>query len=71
VLLFLLNLIGMGLGPLAVGAASDFLARAAGLGDASLRWAMLLVTLVNFWAAAHYFLGARTLRADLARVSRS
>ena len=71
VLLFLLNLIGMGLGPLAVGAASDFLARAAGLGDASLRWALLLVTLVNFWAAAHYFLGARTLRADLARVSRS
>jgi MFS family permease len=71
VLLFLLNLIGMGLGPLAVGAASDFLARAAGLGDASLRWALLLVTLVNFWAAAHYFLGARTLRADLARVALS
>jgi hypothetical protein len=67
VLLFLLNLIGMGLGPLAVGVASDFLARTAGLGDASLRWALLLVTLVNLWSAVHYFLGARTLRADIAQ----
>jgi MFS family permease len=67
VLLFFLNLIGMGLGPLAVGVASDFLARTAGLGDASLRWALLLVTLVNLWSAVHYFLGARTLRADIAQ----
>ena len=40
--------------------------RTAGLGDASLRCALLLVTLVNFWSAVHYFLGARTLRADIA-----
>ncbi len=66
VLLFLLNLIGMGLGPLAVGIASDALARA-GFGDDSLRWALLLVTLVNLWSAAHYMMGARTLRADLVR----
>jgi len=71
VLLFLLNLIGMGLGPLAIGAASDGLARAAGFGDTSLRWALLLMTLVNLWSAVHYFLGARTLRADLARVAQS
>jgi MFS family permease len=67
VLLFLLNLIGMGLGPLAVGIASDALS--ARLGEASLRWALLLVTLVNLWSAAHYALGARALRADLARAS--
>jgi MFS family permease len=68
VLLFLLNLIGMGLGPLAVGVASDALARG-GMGGESLRWALLLVTLVNLWSAAHYALGARTLRADLARAT--
>jgi MFS family permease len=56
---------------LPIGAASDGLARAAGFGDTSLRWALLLMTLVNFWAAVHYFLGARTLRADLARVAQS
>jgi len=69
VLLFLLNLIGMGLGPLEVGIASDGLARGFGLGEASLRWALLLVTLVNLWSAAHYLLGARTLRAELARTA--
>jgi MFS family permease len=50
-----------------LGAASDWLAHTAGLGDASLRWALLLVTLVNLWSAVHYFLGARTLRADIAK----
>jgi predicted MFS family arabinose efflux permease len=64
VLLLVLNLIGMGLGPLAVGVVSDRLARA-GFGGESLRYALLLVVLVNVWSAAHYALGARTLRADL------
>jgi MFS family permease len=71
VLLFVLNLIGMGLGPVAVGVASDLFARGAGLGAGSLRWALIAVALVNVWSAVHYLLAARTLRADLASVKGS
>jgi MFS family permease len=70
VLLFVLNLVGMGLGPMAVGVASDLFARA-GFGDDSLRWALLCVASVNLWAGAHYLLAARTLRQDLASVAPS
>lgn len=64
ILLFMQTLIGLGLGPLFVGMISDGLA--AGAGISSLRYAMVIVGLVNIWAAAHYFLGARTLLQDLA-----
>jgi MFS family permease len=70
VLLFIMNLIGMGLGPVAVGIASDVLLRVGGLGDQSLRFALLLVTAVNVWATFHYLIAARTLRADLVAPSR-
>ena len=62
-LLFLLNLIGMGLGPQMVGIASDQLAPR--LGEESLRGALVLTVMFNLWSGLHYFLGARTLRADL------
>ena len=74
-LLFVQTLIGFGLGPWAVGQISDWL-KPAGISlplvgvvgrDAdSLRWGMVIVGLVNVWAAAHYFWGARFLLADLA-----
>jgi len=62
-LLFMLNIIGMGLGPYLVGVASDLLAD--DLGTQSLRYALCLAVLVNVWAAGHYFVGARSLRRDL------
>lgn len=62
-LLFVLNLIGMGLGPYLVGMASDLLAPEAGV--QSLRYALCFAVLVNVWAACHYFLGARSVRRDL------
>jgi hypothetical protein len=68
VLLFLISLIGIGLGPLAVGAASDGLARI-GLGAEALRHALVLVAGINLWSAFHYFLGARSLVGDLAGVA--
>jgi MFS family permease len=71
VLLFIMNLIGMGLGPVAVGIASDVLLRVGGLGDQSLRFALLLVTAANMWAVMHYLVAARTLRADLVATSRN
>ena len=72
VLLFIINLIGLGLGPLLAGIASDqlrqmFLERglteAQALG-AGLRWSLRIIVAVNLWSAAHYFIAARTLRAE-------
>ncbi|MDE0988114.1 MAG: MFS transporter [Pseudomonadales bacterium] len=62
-LLFMLNIIGMGLGPYFVGAASDMLSPDYEID--SLRYALCLCVLANFWAAFHYFMGARSLREDL------
>lgn len=62
-LLFLLNIIGMGLGPYVVGVLSDLLDLNYGID--SLRYALCIAVVGNVWASAHYFVGARTLRKDL------
>ncbi len=65
ILFFVLNIVGMGLGPTFVGMLSDFMA--AGGIENSLRYAMLsIVFLVSIWCSIHFFLGARTVRDDLA-----
>ena len=53
--LFLLNIIGMGFGPLqGVGILSDYLS--ADYGKESLRYSLLMVfSLINVWCAFHYF----------------
>jgi len=61
--LFIQTLIGQGIGPPLAGRLSDRLAPA--FGAHALGWSLVLVGLLNIWAAAHYLLGARTLRADL------
>ena len=63
ILLFMLNIIGMGMGPFLVGVFSDLLNPATGID--SLRYALCLAVLVNVWAAIHYFVGAQSLRQDL------
>lgn len=68
ILLFVLNIIGLGLGPQTVGILSDvFSAR---YGNESLRYALLTLACVNVWTAAHYFLAGRTLQADLAKIGK-
>jgi MFS family permease len=64
VLLFVINIIGLGLGPQGVGILSDLLEPSYGI--ESLRYA-LLATVVSFatWSIFHYALAARTLREDL------
>ena len=62
-LLFVINIIGMGLGPYVVGFLSDLLAPAFGIN--SLRYALCIALTANIWSSAHYFMGARTLRNDL------
>jgi MFS family permease len=61
--LFLVNLVSMGLGPLAVGFLSDTFA--AQLGDDGLRYALLaIVTATTLLAALHFSLAARALRGE-------
>lgn len=62
--LFIINLIGLGLGPQMVGTWSDLLTPT--LGVASLRYALLVVVVAgSLWSTIHYILAARTLREDL------
>ena len=63
ILFFILNLIGLGLGPLVVGMLSDLLAPT--YGSESLRYALGIVSFVNLISAAFFFLAARKLLADL------
>ena len=63
VLLFIINIIGLGFGPQAVGLLSD--AFAADFGQESLRYSLLICGLVNIWAALHFYLGGKYLEADL------
>ena len=62
ILLFVLNLIGLGLGPMLTGYMSDLLEPSYGVD--SLRYAMSITLLVNFWCAFHYWKATRTIKAD-------
>jgi MFS family permease len=66
ILLFIINLIGLGLGPLAVGILSTVLAKSWGWGDAEgIRWALILSTLPNvicFWL---FWRARRTIRDEI------
>jgi len=63
VYMLIYNLIGLGLGPLAVGILSDLYIPI--LGDESLRWAMSSVLIISIGGVAAYFLAARSLEDDL------
>ncbi|HAT27401.1 MAG TPA: MFS transporter [Gammaproteobacteria bacterium] len=65
VLLFVLNLIGLGLGPMLTGFVSDYLTPS--YGDNALRYAMSITLMVNLWCALHYYWATRTIRADFDR----
>jgi len=65
VLLFVLNLIGLGLGPMLTGYVSDWLTPT--YGNEALRYAMAITVLVNLWCALHYYWSAKTIRADFER----
>jgi predicted MFS family arabinose efflux permease len=65
VLFFVLNIIGLGLGPLTAGLLSD--AYVPYFGEDSLRYAMLTVGVLGSPAVLFFILAARHLPADLAR----
>jgi predicted MFS family arabinose efflux permease len=65
ILFLILNLIGLGLGPVAIGLLSDYLNPL--YGADSLRQAMLYVLpVVTLWSSFHFYKAAKTLREDLA-----
>ncbi len=65
ILLFILNIIGLGFGPFLVGVLSDLLAGP--FGEESLRYAIIIATAAYFWAGAHFLLAGRSIVADLKR----
>lgn len=66
VLLFVINIIGLGLGPQVVGLLSDLLRPA--YGEDSLRYALTFVSLLTVVGAVLYWVAAKSLRDDLDRV---
>ena len=63
ILFFVLNLIGLGLGPLFTGMLSD--AYTPHFGADGLRYALVTVVLVYLWCGYHYMQAAKTIREDL------
>lgn len=64
ILLFVLNLIGLGLGPVFAGMLSDGLRPT--YGEESIRYSLLFLAVGgNLWSAFHYYMASRTLRVDL------
>jgi predicted MFS family arabinose efflux permease len=66
--LLIMNLIGLGLGPTAVGFLNERLDPA--FGPEAVRYSLLLVAVASLWGAGHNLLAARTLREDLAAKER-
>lgn len=59
--LLLVNFIGLGLGPLATGAMSQFVFSS--FGEDSLRYALVVMQIVGIWGGLHYWLAGRHLVA--------
>lgn len=68
ILFFVLNLIGLGLGPLFTGMLSDYLAPE--YGKDALRYALVSVVLVYFWCGFHYLKAAKYINEDLQNAPR-
>ena len=65
ILLFIINLIGLGLGPLAVGLLSDWFNKGLGMGPAQgVRWALIASTLFGLIAFTCFWMARRTIRED-------
>lgn len=63
--LLMANLIGYGIGPVVIGFLNDVLHE--DLGDSAIQYTMLLAALTNVIACSFYFVGARSVRQDIAR----
>jgi hypothetical protein len=66
VLLFILNVFGLGLGPFLIGLANDLLAGA--YGELAVRYSLLGVLTLSMAACVPFWLGSKNLREELAAV---
>ena len=66
ILFFVLNIVGLGCGPLITGMVSDYLKPA--MGTDSLRWALSSALIANILAAFCFFMAAKNIREDLNKV---
>jgi MFS family permease len=62
ILFFILNIIGLGLGPLTIGYISDRLTPV--WQSESLRWAMSIIIVIELVAGTFFFIAARKLKLD-------
>src|SRR5262249_26239520 len=66
ILLFMLNMIGLGFGPMSVGALNDLLAGPLGFGEVEgVRWALLISSAVVFIAAGLFWHARKSVRRDI------
>jgi len=66
VLLFIINLIGLGLGPLGVGAVSDFISGPMGLGSAEgVRWSLMIFIMFGAVASALFWMARSSIREEM------
>ncbi|MDZ4739683.1 MAG: MFS transporter [Alphaproteobacteria bacterium] len=63
ILIFIISLVGLGFGPLAVGMLSDFLEPL--YGKESLRYALMSTALLNIWAGVHYLLAGTAFAREM------
>ncbi|MFK7899010.1 MAG: MFS transporter, partial [Myxococcota bacterium] len=64
ILMFAINLIGLGIAPLAVGMLNDSLAST--YGDEAIRYSLMITGAAGVWAVVHSLLAGRSVREDLA-----
>jgi len=66
-LLFVINLVGLGAGPLAVGAMADLMEPM--FAKDSVRYVLFIFSALGIWGAWHYYIAPRTLKEDLERAA--
>ncbi|MEQ1755674.1 MAG: MFS transporter [Micropepsaceae bacterium] len=66
-LLFVINLVGLGAGPLLVGIIADALTPI--FHEDAVRYALFIFSSLGLWGAWHYWVAPRTLKADLERAA--
>ncbi|TAL34605.1 spinster family MFS transporter [Phenylobacterium sp.] len=65
ILLFTINLLGAGMGPVALGLLSDYFNRGLGMGPAEgVRWALIASVVTGLGAFAAFWMARRTIRQD-------
>jgi predicted MFS family arabinose efflux permease len=63
IMMFFINMVGLGLGPQAVGIINDLLANS--FGKDAIRYSLMIVCITNLWAVGHFMLAAKNIKKDM------